>query len=101
MNTQILPMKHPANPTVPRDYLLVARCGFDDIPLRLFKNTLFCRVLHEARGVTRDHVLKIAGEVFGLDTSEVVCLSIVQLSSSGVPVRCETVELQQEEGEGS
>jgi hypothetical protein len=90
---QTLPRPTCRKPEHPADWLILARCGLDDIPMRVLKRTTKANALKQAKATTREAILRTAGEVFNLDTSEVHCLSIVKLSAQGEPVSFETVEL--------
>ena len=64
-------------------YLVLGRCGMDDVPLRL------CATRKEAdsfaRTVTEDLVVRMAGDVFDVDVSVFCDVSIVPIDAKGRP----------------
>lgn len=79
----------------PGDWLIVARCGFDDVPMQLIKRTTKDQAIKRAKQIARSMVTGVAINVFGLeiDPAHIACLSVVKMSGKGVPYSCETVEL--------
>lgn len=77
-------------------FLVVGRCGMDDVPLRLFGG------LKEARdyalGVSRQDVIDAARTCLSLSVSYVVCVSIVAFVG-GVPQAGVTAVKDLDEGE--
>lgn len=57
-------------------FLVIARCGMDDIPLGLFETEEAARVY--GRMQTTDTVREKAATVFLLDVSEIICVDLVK-----------------------
>jgi hypothetical protein len=63
-------------------FLVIARCGMDDIPLRFF--TTREEALENARSTTVESILDLAPEIMCVDVSIVINVSILEFCS-GVP----------------
>lgn len=71
-------------------YLVLARCGIDDVPLSLHAT------LAEARAAALDtsvvDVMAVASQAYSLDTSDVLFLSVVRLQGRNLPELIDTIE---------
>lgn len=67
-------------------YLVLARCGIDDVPMGLFDAEDVARVF--ANDVTEQQILQVARQAFGLDTSIIHGVSVIKLDGGKMPRGC-------------
>jgi hypothetical protein len=72
-------------------FLIIARCGIDDIPLRL--EPTLSLALAKARTVMREQVLAIAREQFFLDTSILYGVDVVEFKDGAVVGSLSVIDL--------
>ena len=66
-------------------YLVLARCGIDDIPCGLFD--LEGDAVRQCATITRTEVYHIASSALALDTSEIYRIDVLLMHEKALPVR--------------
>lgn len=95
METQTIPMPKTNKPEAVADWSIVARCGYNDVPVKIVKKSKREDALIAAKDITAEEIILMAAGVFDIEVKphEIACLSLVKYSAHGEPVSCETVEL--------
>jgi hypothetical protein len=57
-------------------FLVIGRCGMDDVPLRLFPD--YKTAADYAAGVTRQDVISAADAVYRTDVSQIILVAVVE-----------------------
>lgn len=71
-------------------YLVIARCGMDDIPMKLCPTRMLATTF--AQQVVPETIMLAAGYVFDIDVSIFCNVSVVPINDAGIPQRVETIK---------